>query len=136
MFVGRSLTRQALALLAAWEGDIDLRRLAIALVVAGLPMGLILLLVLLLTVFWDLVTAVVVGVFLANILTIKRQADLQAQAIRRRRRRLELERLLLLAVRMAILALVVAGSNFLTYGTTERVAARLGARRLDAAAVD
>ncbi len=41
-------------------------------------------LVLLLTVFWDLVTAVVVGVFLANILTIKRQADLQAQAMRRR----------------------------------------------------
>lgn len=31
------------ALLAAWEGDIDLRRLAVALVVAGLPMGLILL---------------------------------------------------------------------------------------------
>ena len=31
------------ALLAAWEGDIDLRRLAAALVVAGVPIGLILL---------------------------------------------------------------------------------------------
>jgi SulP family sulfate permease len=39
-------------------------------------------LVLILTVFWDLVTAVVVGVFLANILTIKRQTDLQQQRMR------------------------------------------------------
>ena len=31
------------ALLAAWEGDIDLRRLVVALVVAGVPIGLILL---------------------------------------------------------------------------------------------
>ena len=30
-------------LLAAWKGDIDLRRLVIALVVAGVPMGLIML---------------------------------------------------------------------------------------------
>jgi sulfate permease, SulP family len=36
-------------------------------------------LVLILTVFWDLITAVVVGVFLANILTIKRQNDLQQE---------------------------------------------------------
>lgn len=42
-------------------------------------------LVLLLTVFWDLITAVVVGVFLANILTIKRQSELQRQAMRARR---------------------------------------------------
>ncbi|WP_094559953.1 SulP family inorganic anion transporter [Synechococcus sp. 8F6] len=41
-------------------------------------------LVLLLTVFWDLITAVVVGVFLANILTIKRQSELQQQAMRAR----------------------------------------------------
>lgn len=41
-------------------------------------------LVLVLTVFWDLVTAVVVGVFLANVLTIKRQADVQASRTRRR----------------------------------------------------
>lgn len=40
-------------------------------------------LVLILTVFWDLITAVVVGVFLANILTIKRQNDLQREAMRR-----------------------------------------------------
>jgi SulP family sulfate permease len=40
-------------------------------------------LVLILTVFWDLVTAVVVGVFLANILTIKRQNDLQREQMRR-----------------------------------------------------
>jgi sulfate permease, SulP family len=39
-------------------------------------------LVLILTVFWDLVTAVVVGVFLANILTIKRQTDLQQRRMR------------------------------------------------------
>jgi sulfate permease, SulP family len=39
-------------------------------------------LVLILTVFWDLVTAVVVGVFLANILTIKRHNDLQQKAMR------------------------------------------------------
>ena len=41
-------------------------------------------LVLLLTVFWDLITAVVVGVFLANILTIKRHSELQRQAMRSR----------------------------------------------------
>jgi sulfate permease, SulP family len=41
-------------------------------------------LVLLLTVFWDLITAVVVGVFVANILTIKRQSELQLQAMRAR----------------------------------------------------
>ncbi len=40
-----------------------------------------------------------------------------------------------LAVAITILALVVAGSNFLTYGTTERVASRLGAGR-EAAAAD
>lgn len=34
-----------------------------------------------------------------------------------------------LAIAASILALVVAGSNFLTYGTTERVASRLGAGR-------
>ncbi len=39
-------------------------------------------LVLVLTVFWDLVTAVVVGVFLANILTIKRHNDLQQKGMR------------------------------------------------------
>jgi putative MATE family efflux protein len=48
--------------------------------------------------------------------------------------RLGTEQLAGLAVAAAILALVVAGSNFLTYGTTERVASRLGARRDDAAA--
>ncbi|MFO8238997.1 MAG: SulP family inorganic anion transporter [Prochlorococcaceae cyanobacterium] len=42
-------------------------------------------LVLILTVFWDLITAVVVGVFLANILTIKRQNDQQRQQMRRLR---------------------------------------------------
>jgi SulP family sulfate permease len=41
-------------------------------------------LVLLPTVFWDLITAVVVGVFLANILTIKRHSELQRQAMRSR----------------------------------------------------
>lgn len=40
-----------------------------------------------------------------------------------------------LAVAITILALVVAGSNFLTYGTTERVASRLGAGD-EAAAAD
>lgn len=48
--------------------------------------------------------------------------------------RLGTEQLAGLAVAAAILALVVAGSNFLTYGTTERVAARLGAGHGDAAA--
>lgn len=42
-------------------------------------------LVLILTVFWDLITAVVVGVFLANILTIKRQNDQQREQMRRLR---------------------------------------------------
>ncbi|EDY37733.1 sulfate permease [Cyanobium sp. PCC 7001] len=37
-------------------------------------------LVLLLTVFWDLVTAVVIGVFLANVLTIKGQAEALARS--------------------------------------------------------
>jgi len=41
-----------------------------------------------------------------------------------------------LAIAVTVLALVVAGSNFLTYGTTERVANRLGAgRTADAADV-
>ncbi len=41
-----------------------------------------------------------------------------------------------LAIAIAVLTLVVAGSNFLTYGTTERVAHRLGAGRdVDAADV-
>jgi SulP family sulfate permease len=40
-------------------------------------------LVLLLTVFWDLVTAVVIGVFLANVLTIKGQAEALARTSRR-----------------------------------------------------
>jgi MATE family, multidrug efflux pump len=40
-----------------------------------------------------------------------------------------------LAIAVTVLALVVAGSNFLTYGTTERVANRLGAGR-DAGAAD
>jgi putative MATE family efflux protein len=48
--------------------------------------------------------------------------------------RLGTEQLAGLAVAAAILALVVAGSNFLTYGTTERVASRLGALRDDDAA--
>ena len=39
-----------------------------------------------------------------------------------------------LAVAATVLALVVAGCNFLTYGTTERVARRLGAGRPSAAA--
>ena len=33
------------------------------------------------------------------------------------------------AIAVTVLALVVSGSNFLTYGTTERVAHRLGAGR-------
>lgn len=40
-------------------------------------------LVLLLTVFWDLVTAVVIGVSLANVITIKDQADALQKASRR-----------------------------------------------------
>ena len=40
-------------------------------------------LVVLITVFWSLVTAVVVGVFLANVLTIKGQADALAESSRR-----------------------------------------------------
>jgi SulP family sulfate permease len=40
-------------------------------------------LVLLLTVFWDLVTAVVIGVSIANVLTIKDQADALSRASRR-----------------------------------------------------
>lgn len=43
--------------------------------------GMVHALVLLLTVFWDLITAVVVGVFLANILTIKRHSELQGQQV-------------------------------------------------------
>jgi putative MATE family efflux protein len=39
-----------------------------------------------------------------------------------------------LAIAVTLLALVVAGSNFLTYGTTQRVANRLGSGRLDEAA--
>jgi putative MATE family efflux protein len=39
-----------------------------------------------------------------------------------------------LALAASVLSLVVAGCNFLTYGTTERVARRLGAGRTDAAA--
>ncbi len=38
------------------------------------------------------------------------------------------------AIAVTVLALVVAGSNFLTYGTTERVAHRIGAGRPDDAA--
>lgn len=48
--------------------------------------------------------------------------------------RLGTEQLGGLAIAASILALVVAGSNFLTYGTTERVAHRLGAGRGGAAA--
>lgn len=48
--------------------------------------------------------------------------------------RLGTEQLGGLAIAASILALVVAGSNFLTYGTTERVANRLGAGRGGAAA--
>lgn len=43
--------------------------------------------------------------------------------------RLGTEQLAGLAIAATILALVVAGSNFLTYGTTERVASRIGADR-------
>ncbi len=43
--------------------------------------------------------------------------------------RLGTDQLAGLAIAVTILALVVAGSNFLTYGTTERVAKRLGAGR-------
>jgi putative MATE family efflux protein len=39
-----------------------------------------------------------------------------------------------LALAASVLSLVTAGCNFLTYGTTERVARRLGAGRVDAAA--
>ncbi|HSL73494.1 MAG TPA: MATE family efflux transporter [Ilumatobacteraceae bacterium] len=49
--------------------------------------------------------------------------------------RLGTDQLAGLAVAAAVLALVVAGSNFLAYGTTERVAVRLGAGR-DADAAD
>jgi putative MATE family efflux protein len=49
--------------------------------------------------------------------------------------RLGTDQLAGLAIAVTILALVVAGSNFLTYGTTERVAKRLGAGR-DADAAD
>ena len=48
--------------------------------------------------------------------------------------RLGTDQLAGLAVAAAVLALVVAGSNFLTYGTTERVASRLGAGRAAEAA--
>ena len=50
--------------------------------------------------------------------------------------RLGTDQLAGLAIAVTLLALVVAGSNFLTYGTTERVANRLGAgRTADAADV-
>jgi putative MATE family efflux protein len=48
--------------------------------------------------------------------------------------RLGTDQLAGLAVAVTLLALVVAGSNFLTYGTTQRVANRLGAQRPDEAA--
>jgi putative MATE family efflux protein len=48
--------------------------------------------------------------------------------------RLGTDQLAGLAVAVTLLALVVAGSNFLTYGTTQRVANRLGAGRPDEAA--
>jgi putative MATE family efflux protein len=48
--------------------------------------------------------------------------------------RLGTDQLAGLAIAVAILTLVVAGSNFLTYGTTERVAHRLGAGRVGDAA--
>jgi putative MATE family efflux protein len=48
--------------------------------------------------------------------------------------RLGTDQLAGLAIAVTLLALVVAGSNFLTYGTTQRVANRLGAGRPDAAA--
>ena len=49
--------------------------------------------------------------------------------------RLGTDQLAGLAIAVTVLALVIAGSNFLTYGTTERVAKRLGAGR-DADAAD
>ena len=48
--------------------------------------------------------------------------------------RLGTDQLAGLAVAVTLLTLVVAGSNFLTYGTTQRVANRLGAARPDEAA--
>ncbi len=48
--------------------------------------------------------------------------------------RLGTDQLAGLAIAVTVLALVVAGSNFLTYGTTQRVANRLGAGRPDEAA--
>ncbi len=48
--------------------------------------------------------------------------------------RLGTDQLAGLAIAVTLLALVVAGSNFLTYGTTQRVANRLGAGRRDEAA--
>jgi len=48
--------------------------------------------------------------------------------------RLGTDQLAGLAIAVTLLALVVAGSNFLTYGTTQRVANRLGAGRPDEAA--
>lgn len=48
--------------------------------------------------------------------------------------RLGTDQLAGLAVAVTVLALVVAGSNFLTYGTTERIASRLGSGRAEAAA--
>jgi putative MATE family efflux protein len=48
--------------------------------------------------------------------------------------RIGTEELAGLAVAVAVLSLVLAGSNFLTYGTTERVARRLAARQPGAAA--
>jgi putative MATE family efflux protein len=48
--------------------------------------------------------------------------------------RLSTDQLAGLAIAVTVLALVVAGSNFLTYGTTQRVANRLGSARPDQAA--
>ena len=48
--------------------------------------------------------------------------------------RLGTDQLAGLAIAVTLLALVVAGSNFLTYGTTQRVANRLGSPRPDEAA--
>jgi hypothetical protein len=48
--------------------------------------------------------------------------------------RLGTDQLAGLAIAVTVLALVVAGSNFLTYGTTQRVANRLGSARPDQAA--
>ncbi len=48
--------------------------------------------------------------------------------------RIGTEQLAGLAVAVAVLSLVLAGSNFLTYGTTERVARRLAAQQTGAAA--